>query len=290
MTWRTVVISHSAKLDFHFGYMVVRMEKTTRIHLDEIYEVLIESTAVSLTAALISELCKRKVPVIFCDEKRNPIATTVNYYGSYESSDRIREQITWKNEAKTAVWTAIVSEKIGKQAEILAKYSYISEAEQLNQYVREIVPGDSSNREGHAAKVYFNRLFGPGFSRDAESSVNAALNYGYTIILSAFNREITAAGYLTQLGIFHDNGFNPFNLSSDLMEPFRPLVDDLVEEMKPTKFGHEEKVMMLNILQRSLKIRGKKEIVANAIKTYCHSVFDALTECDVSKLLFYSLC
>ncbi len=71
---------------------------------------------------------------------------------------------------------------------------------------------DSTKREGHAAKVYFNALFGMDFTRADDNPINAALNYGYSMILSAINREITAAGYLTQIGIFHQNTFNPFNL------------------------------------------------------------------------------
>lgn len=89
---------------------------------------------------------------------------------------------------------------------------------------------------GHAAKVYFNALFGMDFTRTEESSINAALNYGYGILLSAFNREIVLNGYITQLGLFHNNMFNQFNLGSDLMEPFRTIVDQKVRDMMPQKF------------------------------------------------------
>ena len=79
------------------------------------------------------------------------------------------------------------------------------------------------------------------FTRTTDCSVNSALNYGYSIILSAFTREITANGYITQLGLFHDNMFNQFNLASDLMEPFRVLVDKEVLEMKFEEFEVDEK-------------------------------------------------
>ena len=90
---------------------------------------------------------------------------------------------------------------------------------------------DASNREGHAAKVYFNALFGMDFTRSADISINAALNYGYSLLLSAFNREISANGYLTQLGIYHNNMFNHFNLACDFMEPYRVIVDWFVKDM-----------------------------------------------------------
>ena len=184
------------------------------------------------------------------------------------------------------MWTEIVSDKIRKQAEHLSEYDR-DEADMLFHYITEIHFGDETNREGHAAKVYFNALFGMDFSRSAENSTNAALNYGYGIILSAFNREIVANGYITQIGLFHDNMFNQFNLGSDLMEPFRPLVDQVVKELKPVKFEHEEKVRMLQVLQKEVLISGRKEFVNNAIKIYCRSIFDALNDNDTSLIKFY---
>lgn len=77
----------------------------------------------------------------------------------------------------------------------------------LQEYIREIQFGDATNREGHAAKVYFNALFGKEFSRTNDVPINAALNYGYGIILSLANREIVSNGYITQIGLFHDNMF-----------------------------------------------------------------------------------
>ena len=158
----------------------------------------------------------------------------------------------------------------------------------LYQYIEEIEFDDETNREGHAAKVYFNALFGMDFTRTAENSTNAALNYGYGIILSAFNRCITANGYLTQLGLFHDNMFNPFNLGSDLMEPFRPIVDLKVKRLQPLKFEHEEKMEVLKILQQEVKIAGRTEYVNNAIKIYVKSVFDAINNNDPAMIKFYS--
>ena len=208
------------------------------------------------------------------------------YYGCHDTSMKIRRQMEWTADTKAAVWTEIVSDKIRKQAEHLSEYDR-DEADMLFHYITEIHFGDETNREGHAAKVYFNALFGMDFSRSAENSTNAALNYGYGIILSAFNREIVANGYITQIGLFHDNIFNQFNLGSDLMEPFRPLVDQVVKELKPVKFEHEEKVRMLQVLQKEVLISGRKEFVNNAIKIYCRSIFDALNDNDTSLIKFY---
>ncbi|WP_370833651.1 type II CRISPR-associated endonuclease Cas1 [Eubacterium ventriosum] len=286
MSWRTVVISNNAKLDYQIGYMVVRGEKTTKIHLNEIGMLIVESTAVSMTSYLLSELMKNKIKVVFCDEKRNPCSELVSYYGSHDTSSKIRKQIEWTKDDKDHIWTEIVSEKIKQQALMLQRYQK-EEANMLFEYMEEVEFGDITNREGHAAKVYFNTLFGKKFTRTDENPINAALNYGYGIILSIFNREIVSSGYLTQIGLFHDNMFNQFNLSSDLMEPFRPLVDQLVVELKPEKFETEEKRKMLELLNKEVEICGKMEVVTNAIKIYCRSVFDALNDRDISLIRFY---
>ena len=286
MSWRIIVISKRAKLDLQLGKMVVRSDEITKIVLSEISTIIIESTAVSITASLISELAKRKIKVIFCDEKRNPSCELVNYYGSHDTSNKIRKQIAWKQQTKEAIWTEIVTDKIRKQKDLLELLRR-KESALLDTYLKEITWNDGTNREGHAAKVYFNSLFGLDFTRTEDSLINAALNYGYSVLMSAFAREIVASGYLTQLGIFHDNMFNQFNLASDLMEPFRPLVDYIVRSLMPQKFEREEKLEILRILQQEVTIAGRREVVNNAIKIYCKSVFDALNENDTSLIKFY---
>lgn len=286
MSWRTVVISNTAKLDYQMGYMVVRKNELTKIHLSEIEMLIIESTSVSLTAALLSELTKKKIKVIFCDEKRNPSSELIGYYGSHDTSSKVRKQIAWTEDVRKSVWTEIVTEKIRKQAAHL-EFWRKSEVEILYNYVNEMAFADATNREGHAAKVYFNALFGMDFTRTAENAVNAALNYGYALILSAFNRCIVANGYVTQLGLFHDNMFNQFNLACDLMEPFRPMVDLKVMQMAPHLFEQEQKYEMITLLKSEVEIADRKEYLTNAIRIYTKSVFDALNDKDISLIRFY---
>lgn len=289
MSWRTVVISNSAKLDYKMGYLVVRQKEMTRIHMSEIALLLIESTAVSITTALLAEVTKKKIKVIFCDEKRNPCSELISYYGSHDTSAKVRSQVLWDSEVKQMVWTEIVSEKIRNQRKLLEAAGKQKEADLLGEYLHDMLPGDTTNREGHAAKVYFNALFGREFSRTLEIPYNAALNYGYSILLSAVNREIVANGYITQLGFFHDNMFNQFNFGSDLMEPFRVLIDQKVYKMKLEKFEHEEKMQVLDVLNEEVRLDGKQQYVSNAIKIYCRSVFDAVEEKDISLLKFFQL-
>ncbi|MCF0147543.1 MAG: type II CRISPR-associated endonuclease Cas1 [Clostridium sp.] len=286
MSWRVVVISNSAKLDYKMDYIIVRQNEITKIHLSEVSLLLIESTSVSLTSYLLCELTKRKIKVIFCDEKRNPSSELIGYYGSHDTSLKVKKQMEWSSQLKAFVWTEIVTEKIRNQ-KIFMEDLNKSEANLLEEYIVDIHIGDITNREGHAAKVYFNAVFGMDFSRTLEHPINSALNYGYSILLSAFNREITANGYITQIGLFHDNMFNQFNLGSDLMEPFRILVDRCVYKMNPQKFEHEEKISLVNLLNEEVFIDGKKNYINNAIKIYCRSVFEAINENDVSLIRFY---
>lgn len=178
MSWRTVVITKICKLDYKMGYMVVRSEDTNCILLDEISVLLIENTAVSITGCLLSKLTERKIKVIFCDEKRNPSSELVSLYGCHDCSAKIKKQMNWSDDIKGYIWTEIVTEKIRKQAEFLNETGKKDEAALLREYISSIEFNDASNREGHAAKVYFNALFGLDFTRSAECVTNAALNYG----------------------------------------------------------------------------------------------------------------
>ncbi len=288
MSWRTVVVTQTCKLDYQMNYLVVRGKETLKIHIQEIAVLMIESTAVSITSYLLNELMKNKVKVIFCDEKRTPNSELVPYYGSFDTSLKIRNQIHFGDNIKKKIWTYIVREKIRQQRKLLEDLEK-SESLLLEQYEQNVLLGDPSNREGHAAKVYFNALFGKSFSRKEDNSINAALNYGYSLILSTINREISSNGYLTQLGLFHDNVHNPFNLGCDLMEPFRPLIDREVIAYQTGKFGKEEKQILLALLSKEVKMNGKNEKLINAIKIYVRSVFDALEEQDESLIRFYEL-
>ena len=223
--------------------------------------VIIESTAVSLTAMLLCELVKHKIKVIFCDEKHNPHSELLPYHGSHDTSAKIRNQVAWTDKDKELVWTEIVSEKIRQQSYTSSGYTATyDEADMLMNYITEIQPGDASNREGHAAKVYFNALFGLDFTRSEDNAVNAALDYGYGILLSCFNREIIASGYMTQIGLFHDNMFNAFNLASDFMEPFRPVVDRIVAVMDPECFSKDEKREVLRFLSEEVSHRRESTV------------------------------
>ena len=287
MSWRNVIISRRCKLDYKMGYLVVRSDEIQRIYLDEVAVLMLENPAVSLTGCLMEALMQKKIKVIFCDGKRSPIAEVVPYHGSHNSSHRLKKQIEWTDETKGQVWQSIIREKIAKQAGFLKELRHDREYAMLTQYGCEVEPHDATNCEGHAAKVYFNALFGMDFSRGLDSPVNAALDYGYCLLLSAFNREVALNGCLTQLGVFHDNMFNHFNLSCDLMEPFRILIDRMVVEMAPEQFAKDEKHALWRAFSQTVQYAGSKQLVSAAIRLYTRNVIDCLNTASPEKVIHY---
>ena len=148
--------------------------------------------------------------------------------------------------------------KIHNQAMLLKKLE-IKEYTKLLEYEKQVEIADKTNREGHAAKVYFNLLFGNDFIRDNEDNTNAALNYGYAILLSMLNRDIVSKGYITPLGINHRSEFNQFNLSCDLMEIFRPLVDEAVYNNRELAFDKEFKYKLVDVCNKTVIIEKQEQ-------------------------------
>lgn len=288
MGWRVVIAQNRCKLEYKTGYLVCRGERVQKVFLDEISTLVVENTAVAITGVLLSELVKRKINVVFCDENHNPLSQLNAIYGRYDCSGKIKSQLTWSETLKGDIWALIIKDKIKKQAEHLKDLNN-SQSELLNKYIDEVQSADVTNREGHSAKVYFNALFGMDFKRGSQSTLNALLNYGYAIILSAFNREVVSCGYLTQCGLFHHNEFNYYNLSCDLMEPFRILVDRRAVELCGEEITPTVKRELVNILNSRVSFGGTSLSVSDAISAYTKRVFRALEEGNPALFMSYEL-
>lgn len=284
MAFRTLIVDSHSKLEYSLSYLVFRTpEVTKKVLLDEVHTLIVSSTSVSLTTSLLNELTKRKIKVIFCDEKHNPSSELIPCVGNSNSPKRIKEQVGWSPDIVGEVWRLIAQRKIQNQSLFLREKGLFEFAELLDDFANHVEPHDTTNREGHAAKVYFNHAFFEGFTRDKDCFLNACLDYGYTILLSEFNRAITAAGYLTQWGIHHKNEFNEFNFSCDLIEPFRFLVDKKASTLQE---GMDFKQAMVSLLGSDVKQLGKSQSLVNAIGIYCNSIFTALTTGDISRIAF----
>ena len=288
MGWRTVVVNKNCKLSYKNDYLVIRSETLQMIHLSEINLIIVENGMVSITSYLINELINNKIKLIFCDEKHNPAGEVMSYYGAFNTSKKILKQTNWKEERKDLIWQQIIKNKIHNQAKVLKELK-IENYEKLLEFETQVLPGDKTNREGHAAKVYFNLLFGRKFIRGENDNINSSLDYGYAIILSTMNKEIVSKGYITQLGINHKSEFNQFNLACDLMEPFRPLVDKIVYENCNLELNKNQKYKLIDVLNNKIEIGHKEQYVGNAIPIYIQSVFDALETEKESKILNYEI-
>lgn len=286
MGWRCVVIDSPCKLSVSNNYLIVRNDDVRKIHLSEVYCLMIACPAVNITGIALYELTRNKIKVVFCDEKRDPYGELIGYYGSHNCAKQLRKQLGWSGAAMGFVGTEIVTQKIRNQAAVLRKYGFDERASMLDGYAAEVVRGDTANREGHAAKVYFNTLFGMSFTREKDCDVNSALNYGYAVLLSCINREVVACGRLTQLGLTHRNEFNEFNLSCDLIEPFRVLVDEDVFLNRDKPFGKERKFELVGLLNKRV-VYGKEFCLNDAVGSYVRNVFDCLDSDGQNGLVLY---
>ena len=276
MGYRIVKINNRCKLETRLNYLVCVTDHETKILLNEISILIIENQQVCITNALLTELIKHKIKVIFCDEKHNPISELNSYYESYDTYKKIKCQISWKQEIKDQLWAIIIKQKILNQAEVLFRMEKLDCFKFLRNYASEITIGDSTNREGLSAKMYFNALFDNNFDRKNKNDIrNIFLNYGYSLILSTFNKEIAAYGYLTQLGIHHIGETNPFNFSCDLMEPFRPFVDYLILSCKELN-EKKNKNKLLELLTSEISYNNRNTIMLNAINFYVLSAVSVL--------------
>ena len=274
MSFRTVVVTKQAKLSYKNRFLVVKQDIDEKyVHLSEIDTIIVDSISVSISSYLLKELSDNKINIIFCDEKHNPYGELRSFYSRHNSSKKILEQVKWTIKEKDALWQKIVINKIINQALLLKKIKS-KQHNLVASYIDEVTIGDKTNREGHAAKVYFNALFGKGFVRGNNDKINASLNYGYAILLSTISKEIVNNGYLTQLGIHHKNEFNPYNLACDLMEPFRVIIDNFVYYNSDKELDTKLKLDIVNIFNNTYSYNNKKYTLKDIIELYVKNTLD----------------
>ena len=220
------------------------------VPIEDIGFVVLEHQQTSITLPLLNALSDNNVAVILCGENRMPNAMLMNLDSNTTQGESFRAQIDASEPLKKGIWKQVVEAKIRNQAALLNKLG--KNGEKLKPYYTNVKSGDSDNREGIAAKIYWNELFGDGFVRHREGvEPNNLLNYGYTLLRAAVARALMGSGLLPALGIFHRNRYNAFPLADDIMEPYRPYVDEIVYHMYTngmTELNKETKSQLLHIL------------------------------------------
>ena len=278
MGWRTVVVNTHSKLSYKNNHLIFKdASRTELIHLSEVDILLLETTDIVLSTMLIKRLVDENILVIFCDDKRLPTAMLMPYYARHDSSWQLSNQITWSEDVKAEVWTTIIAQKILNQAMYLGDCGFFEKSQSVIDLYNGLELFDPSNREGHAARIYFNTLFGNDFSREQDNDINAALDYGYTLILSMFAREVVVCGCMTQFGLKHANQFNQFNLASDVMEPFRPIIDRIVYENRNNDFV-KIKRELFTIFSDTFLYNGKEMYLSNIVSDYTKKVIKTLNQ------------
>ena len=254
MLKRTLFFSTPFCLSLKDNQMVINTkempnEKRT-IPIEDIGFVVLEHQQTSITLPLLNALSDNNVAVIICGKDYMPNAMLMNLDSNKTQGESFRAQIEASEPLKKGLWKQVVEAKIRNQAALLNKLG--KDGDKLKPYYSNVKSGDSDNREGIAAKIYWNELFGEGFVRSREGAEpNNLLNYGYTLLRAAVARALMGSGLLPAFGIFHRNRYNAFPLADDIMEPYRPYVDEIVYNMHTNgvnKLDKDAKSQLLNIL------------------------------------------
>ena len=295
MGYRQVIIKKSEKLHFKDNQLIIdKDESSIKVPLEDISYILIEDSSTILTTRLLAELGKNAISLIVCDEKFEPTSIMYPYNYHFKQLDVFSHQLEIDDSIKNEFWNQIVKRKIENSIRVLEMTSKEEfPISKLTEYINEITDGDSKNREGLAAKMYFRSLFGSDFIRFYDDNVNAALNYGYTIIASSIIRNLAVYGLNTYLGIHHSSKINNFNLAYDFLEPYRSVVDKFVYDNKddivlPLSFEFRKK--LINLLNKEVLHQNKKYTIEYSmgllIKSYIKSFSSGEIKLDLPSIIY----
>lgn len=236
--------------------------------IEDIGFVVIENPQVSISIPLLNELADNNVSVVFCDKKQMPKTMLMTLEGNTTQQESYKYQIDASAPMKKNVWKQLVESKIRNQALLLNKVG--KKGDVLKQYYMNVKSGDTDNREGAAAREYWGRLFDDGFKREREGlPPNNLLNYGYTILRAAVARALIGSGLYPAFGVFHRNRYNAFPLADDVMEPYRPFVDEIVYHLyydgAVSELDNQSKGKLLRVLFSDVEMGKVTRPLENAL-------------------------
>lgn len=254
MLKRTLVFSNPMILSLKNLQLVIAYKDTPdekrTIPIEDIGVVLLENQQTTITLPLLNALTESEVQVIICNSKGMPSAMIQSMNSNNLQGETLRNQIACGEVLKKQLWKQVVEAKIKNQASLLNSVG--EDGNVLKPFYSNVRSGDVDNREGIAARIYFQHLFGDSFIRDRdEQGINVLLNYGYSILRAATSRAIVSSGLLPAIGIYHHNRSNAYPLADDLMEPFRPFVDGVVYDLamhSKTELTKEVKAELISVL------------------------------------------
>jgi CRISPR-associated protein Cas1 len=293
MSWRTVAIGQKAHLSLKHSQLSIKQEEAEHtVALEDVAAIILESHQSTLTTSLLSKAAQMGTMTIVCDEVHTPVGVYLPFHTHTRQAGVARKQLAWTKAWRAVVWRQIIRQKILNQAAVLEHTGH-AKATLLRAMTTHVKPLDTNNHEAFAAKNYFPALFGVAFTRDLIMDTrNAALNYGYAIVRAAIARALVAYGFLPCVGIFHDNALNAFNLADDMIEPWRPMVDQLVYELQlehQTSLEKDHRTALIGILAGQVRIGGQTHSFLNAVDKMAESLSTATMKNSGKPLLLPEL-
>lgn len=285
MTWRTVIISNPAKLFTGKGRLHIEQEEeVSSLPIEDIGAVVLESPQILLTVPLLRDMAKGHVALFVCDEKHLPCGVLQPFHQHSRQGKILSTQLSLSKPFTKNCWKRIVERKILNQAACLRLLKLQGSAD-LEALASEVKSGDTSNREGVAARLYFSKI-APFEIRADETAFNSVLDYGYAIFRGALARSLSAFGFLPALGLWHHSELNPFNLADDFLEPFRPIVDFWASRNieQDTIFSLEHRKALVALLHEDVQIEEGKQKALRAIEICAASFSSACREREPSLL------
>lgn len=230
MVKRTLFFANPCRLSMRNAQLVIENHETAEVKtvpIEDIGVVLIENQMVTFTIPAINALTENNCAVVLCDGKHMPVSMLMSLDSNSVQAETYRFQTEASLPLKKNLWKQVVEAKIRNQANLLTELG--KDGALLKAYYSNVKSGDSDNREGLAARIYWDALFDGSFQRARKGEdPNAILNYGYAILRAGMARSIMGSGLFPAFGLFHKNRYNAFPLADDLMEPYRPYVDQIV--------------------------------------------------------------
>lgn len=278
MGWKIIEITNSEHLRLFLDNLVIYQENNKiTIPIKDIDVLIINNYKINLSVQLINQLTINNILTILCDNKMKPQTFIFPIFGNYNSLKIFESQLNWNHKFKSKLWTDIIVRKITNQALFIKHYLNNNEKyKQILEFSKEVKSYDITNREGHASKVYWNTVYGKEFSRDDDSYVNTILNYGYTVLNGYISRSIIKKGLDPRISLFHKSFHNHFALSSDLIEPFRTLIDIEVYQIinNDTIDLKKHKEQIINSFNKKVMINNKLQFINNAIDIYIDAIIN----------------
>ncbi|NJK91238.1 MAG: type II CRISPR-associated endonuclease Cas1 [Blastochloris sp.] len=294
MAWRGLHLSRSAHLSVEHRCLRMEFRDGTppfRLPLEDLSYLVLDTPEVTLSGRLLAELSSAQVMVLGTDEKHLPCWSSLPWTSFHAQGHVLSLQMEMPLPLRKQLWSRIVELKIQAQAAVLQPVAPL-EATYLAAMISQVRSGDPDNVEARAARAYWGSLFkGQAFLRHTDDLPNALLNYGYAILRSALARCLCATGFIPQLGIHHESQTNAYNLADDLIEPYRPWVDQralltLGDSSFSEEFTTEHRRSMAQIMECQPIMQEEKVSMMIAIETTVDSLKHALREKEAARLLF----